>query len=306
MTDDINVAFDSLDARAIATHTGDPLDRISVRDFIKNVEIGAFQTERDTKQRIRFNVVLEVTNNPVAAQADDVDQILSYDAITDAIEEQLKVERLNLLETLAERIAESILSHARAVRVFVRIEKLDRIPGTLSVDIVRTKAAIQCKDAHDEEIRPLIFFMPNHVLTGPELSAWLDAIDAHPRPAIICLEPVNGYVSMSGMRDIDKRIGLLSIAQNAWQLSAKDARCIVVDNKTELDWAVKNNQLSVWSPYRIVLDAVDAPDIGPEKPLALATWLAQELFADQVSILQSYENAGNSDRLLLVTTPRDL
>ncbi len=307
MTDDINVALDTLDARSIATHTGDPLDRISVRDFIKSVEIGAFQTERDTKQRIRFNVVLEVAKSQAGA-SDDVDQVLSYDTITDAIEEQLNVERLNLLETLAERIAETILSHMRAVRVFVRIEKMDRIPGTLSVDIVRSKNGIEpdIDTVPEENIQPLIIFMPNDVLYGSELGAWLDAIATHTRPAIICLEPVYKQLPTTDIPNVDRRIGLLSIAQNAWMLAAKDTRCVVVDNRTELDWAIKKGQLSVWAPSRIVLDAVDKPDAGPKEPLALAMWFAKEFFADHTLVLQSYDGAINSDRLLLVATPTDL
>jgi dihydroneopterin aldolase len=307
MTDDINVAFDTLNARSIVTHTGDPLDRISVRDFIKSVEIGAFQTERDTKQSIRFNVVLEVANSQ-AAEYDDVDQVLSYDTITDAIEEQLNVERLNLLETLAERIAESILSHICAVRVFVRIEKMDRIPGTLSVDIVRSKNRIEpgINTVTEQNVQPLIVFMPNDVLYGLELGAWLDAIDTHTQPVIICLEPVYEQLPTTDMTNIDRRIGLLSIAQNTWILAAKDERCVVVDNRTELDWAIKKGQLSVWAPYKIVLDAVDKPDAGPKEPLELAMWFAKEFFTDHIVVLQSYDGAINSDRLLLVATPTDL
>ena len=44
---------------------------------------------------------------------------------------------MNLLETVAERIAQSCLEDIRAVRVFVRIEKLEKIPGGLGVEIVR-------------------------------------------------------------------------------------------------------------------------------------------------------------------------
>ena len=44
---------------------------------------------------------------------------------------ELAEERLNLLETLAERIADRILHAPQALRVFVRIEKLDRGPGAL-------------------------------------------------------------------------------------------------------------------------------------------------------------------------------
>ena len=80
-----------------------------------------------TRQRLRFNVVVEVRPRPQPLE-DDVDRILSYDRITEAIAAELAAERLNLLETLAERVAERILAEPQAMRVFVRIEKLDRRP----------------------------------------------------------------------------------------------------------------------------------------------------------------------------------
>ena len=136
--DETAIAFELPHARASATHAGPPLDRISVRDYVRQVEIGAFRTERGVTQRIRFNVVLEVSHH-AAAQDDDVDKVISYDTITEAIEHALAVERVNLLETLAERVAAGCLADRRAVRAFVRIEKLDRIPGALGVEIVRTR-----------------------------------------------------------------------------------------------------------------------------------------------------------------------
>ena len=136
--DETAIAFEPPHARASATHAGPPLDRISVRDYVRAVEIGAFRSERGVTQRIRFNVVLEVSHH-AAAEADDVDQVISYDTITEAIEAELAAERVNLLETLAERVAHRCLADPRAVRVFVRIEKLDRIPGALGVEIVRAR-----------------------------------------------------------------------------------------------------------------------------------------------------------------------
>ncbi len=305
MTDDIKAAFGSLEDRAIATHLGDPLDRICVRDFFKEVEIGAFQAERDTTQRIRFNVVLEVAQS-AAADFDDVDQVLSYDAITEAIEEQLAFERLNLLETLAERIADSILVHPRAMRVFIRIEKLDRIPGSLGIDIVRSKGTLQADTLQADRLDPLIVFMPNTVLHGEKLDAWLDVIATHSRPVIICLEAVEGQAQKTNMAVADLHIGLLSIEQNAWVLAAKDTRCVVVDNRTELDWAMKNGQLSIWAPSKIVMDAVDKPKAGPNEPLILTQWFAQEFFTGQVSVLEGFNQITTSDRLLLAATPSDL
>jgi len=305
MTDNINLAFGTLEERAIAMHAGDPLDRICVRDFTKEVEIGAFQAERDNLQRIRFNVVLEVARS-AAADFDDVDQVLSYDAITEAIEEQLAVERLNLLETLAERIADSILVHPRAMRAFIRIEKLDRIPGTLGIDIVRSKGAVQDEILSDKDLDPLVVFMPNRVLHGAGLGAWLDVIATHARPVIICLEAVKGQGLTTGITLADQHIGLLSIEQNAWVLAAKDQRCVVVNNRTELDWAIKNGQLSIWAPTKIVMDAVDKPLAGPYEPLALTQWFANTFFTGQVTVLEGFDGVVATDRLLLVGTPAEL
>lgn len=304
MTDETSIAFERPEVRAEATQSGDPLDRISVRDFTKEVEIGAFQSERGTMQRIRFNIVLEVGRS-TGAQTDDVDLILSYDTITEAVEEQLATERLNLLETLAERISERILEHPSAVRIFVRIEKLDRIPGTLGIEIVRSKSSGQKADA-GVQVNPLVVFMPNAVLHGNDLGLWLDAVAAHALPAIICLEPALEASPATGIAPVDKRIGLLSIEQNGWVLAAKDDRCVVVDSRTEIDWAMKNGQLSVWAPSKVVLDAVNKPDAGPDAPLALAQWFAKEFAADHVSVLGEYAKAVDSERLMLVATPSAL
>ncbi|MGH1357118.1 MAG: dihydroneopterin aldolase, partial [Thalassovita sp.] len=47
---------------------------------VVEVEIGAFQQERGTTQRIRFNIVVEV--QPLTGPVDDdVDRILSYDRV---------------------------------------------------------------------------------------------------------------------------------------------------------------------------------------------------------------------------------
>ena len=78
MTADNTTAFDSLDARAQAQ--GSTLDRISLRDHVVKVEIGAFQVERGMTQRVSFDVVVEVMP-PQQPLGDDVDRILSYDVL---------------------------------------------------------------------------------------------------------------------------------------------------------------------------------------------------------------------------------
>lgn len=283
--DETSLAFGQPLARAEATASTDALDRISVRDFVRDVDIGAFQSERGVNQRLRFNVVLEVAHHHGAAD-DDVDQIISYDTITDAIEAELQTERMNLLETLAEHVAERCLLDQRAVRVFVRIEKLDRIPGALGVEIMRSRVVAGDKIKPIEaaravvqvDQRPLVVFLPTELISSPKLGAWLDAIDGLEHPAIISLEPME-HVLPDVIPPLKRRIGLLAMEQNAWVLADKDERCVVVGTRTELEWAANQGHMSVWAPSKIALDAVHRPKVDARQPRRFAHWFAGEIGA---------------------------
>ncbi|HHX89134.1 MAG TPA: dihydroneopterin aldolase, partial [Paracoccus sp.] len=170
MSTDIRLAFAPPEARAEATAPTDPRDRIALRDYPVEADIGAFQTERGQIQRLLFNVVVEVAP-PLRPLEDDVDRILSYDRITEAIADELAAERLNLLETLAERVAERILAEPRAMRVFVRVEKLDRGPGALGVEIVRSRAADPVRPAGggEEAPEPLVIYLDDAAIAAPDL-----------------------------------------------------------------------------------------------------------------------------------------
>ena len=280
MTADIINAFGNLINRAEATADA-PCDRISVRDHIVEVEIGAFQSERGTTQRIRFNIVVEVKSP--SEVCDDVDKILSYDRVTEAIEGGLSEERLNLLETLAERVADRILMEPQALRVFVRIEKIDRGPGNLGIEIVRTKTTETDVRALADTPRPIVLFLANSVIMGRHLFDWLDAAEANTHPVVICVaapEGLSPQVKLHKM--VQRRIDLLAIEQNAWVLASYDARCVVVGTKTELDWGMRHDQISVWAPSKIVLDAVDGSPMRINEITVLVEWFAKEIQAVQV------------------------
>lgn len=115
-------------------------DRIFLRDHVRAVEIGAFSEEYGVTQNLRFNVVLDVPRFTLET-ADDVDSIVSYDVIVDAISDLVEGERIILLETLAERLAADVLAHKNVMRVWLRIEKLDRVSGSLGVEIERRQGA---------------------------------------------------------------------------------------------------------------------------------------------------------------------
>lgn len=284
MSTDIRLAFAHPEARAEASAPADPRDRISLRDHLTEVEIGAFQAERGVRQRLRFNVVVELRPHPEPLE-DDVDRILSYDRITEAIAAALAEERLNLLETLAERVAARVLHEPRAMRVFVRVEKLDRGPGALGVEIVRTRAAVPLREVtssgQEEAVHPLVVYLDNATIAGPALAATLDGLEARGLPVILCVGmPPEGAPEVA-LRAVQRRIDLLAIEQNAWRLAALDARCVVVASRTEIDWAMKQGQTIVWAPSKLILDSTDSPDCSPRDGAALALWLAEHMAADR-------------------------
>jgi dihydroneopterin aldolase len=281
---DIELAFAHPEDRAEASAGAAPRDRISLRDHVVEADIGAFQQERGHKQRLRFNVVVEV--RPVTEPLDDdVDRILSYDRITESIAAELAAERLNLLETLAERVAERILAEPAAMRVFIRIEKLDIGPYALGVEIVRSRAERPVQRAGDdglEAVHPLVVFLDNPTIHAADLSARLDALQAQGLPLILAVGLPDLARPVTGHKPTQRRVDLLAMEQNAWTLAARDARCVVVATRTEIDWAMKRGQTVVWAPSKLVLDAVDGPK-GSD-PVGLALWLAETMSASALVV----------------------
>ena len=283
MTNDIHLAFAHPSERSEATTAAQPLDRISVHDHIVDVEIGAFQLERGTTQRVRFDIVVEVKplEGPIG---DDVDRILSYDRITEAVAIELAAERLNLLETLAERIADRILIEPQAMRAFVRIQKLDRGPFALGVEIVRSRSLSVVEDA-PETVHPCVVYLSNDALHSPHLSGWIDTLAKRELPLILCVGMGETAAPAVSLGAPQRRIDLLAIEQNAWVLAARDARCVVVGTLTELDWSMKNGQIAVWAPSKIVLDAVEGPATAPSDGPSLAAWFARHMSASELMLI---------------------
>ncbi|AHM05667.1 Dihydroneopterin aldolase / delta 1-pyrroline-5-carboxylate synthetase [Roseibacterium elongatum DSM 19469] len=283
MSDETSIAFQHPSERAKSIAGDVPRDRISMTEHLREVEIGAFQAERGVTQTVRFDVVVEVATRAESA-ADDVDRILSYDTIVESIDAALAAERVNLLETLAARIADGILAHPLAARVFVRIGKLDRGPYTLGVEIMRDapEGRRPLRLLADAAPHPVVVFLSNAAIARPDLSVLLDDLQSGGAPVILCVDCPDLPQPRAAHAMPQRRIDLLAIEQGAWVLAARDRRCVVVDSRTELDWAMRHGQISVWAPSKLVLDAVDGPGPGVTHPVALAMWLATAFDAREV------------------------
>lgn len=278
MSTDLSSAFGHPETRSVLSR-----DRISVRDLVLEADIGAFQLERGQIQRLRFNIVVEVAGEAEPLE-DDVDRILSYDKVTEAVTAGLAARRVNLLETLADDIAARILQAPQAMRVFLRIEKLDRGPGALGVEIERRRDAPLNAQSSDPLPRPLVLHLDEAALTAPDLAARLDRLASGDAPLVLSVGFGPEPRPQAATPDAQRRIDLLALEQTAWRLAARDARCMVVGSRTEIDWALRQGKMLVWAPSKLMLDTPDAPKGPIQDPAALALWLAQKLDATQMQV----------------------
>ncbi len=118
-------------------------DKVFVRDLVLPVSIGAYDFERNRTQRVRFNVDVELRN--ASRHAEDMRDVFSYDLVIDAIRLILARGHIDLVETLAERIADALLAHRDVDCVTIRVEKLDVIEGSVGVEIRRERHAASGK-----------------------------------------------------------------------------------------------------------------------------------------------------------------
>jgi len=110
------------------------LYRILVRDLLVKCSIGIHEHERLAPQRVRINIdmaVFECDGDP----QDDIAQVVSYEDVITGVKRLVATGHINLVETLAENIADLCLADPRVNIVTVRVEKLDVYAEAASVGV---------------------------------------------------------------------------------------------------------------------------------------------------------------------------
>jgi dihydroneopterin aldolase len=112
----------------------DRLRHVFVRDLEIMALLGVYEHEKRKPQRIVVNIDLSVREDQ-AILADDIDHVVSYEAVVRRVEAIVAQGHVHLVETLAERIAEACLADERVSAARVRVEKPDIIPNARSVGV---------------------------------------------------------------------------------------------------------------------------------------------------------------------------
>ena len=107
---------------------------VFVRDLAVDTEIGIHPREKHIAQRIIINVDLAVCETPVK-DTDRYSDVVCYEQVVGRVRAFAAEGHVNLLETMAERIAAACLEDRRVLSARVRIEKPDIFDDCHSVGI---------------------------------------------------------------------------------------------------------------------------------------------------------------------------
>ena len=107
---------------------------VLIKDFIINEIIGIHKNEKINKQKIIFNIVIDVNQN-IYPDENNLSSIVDYEKITNKIKNLAKNKKYNFLESLAEDSFNEIFADKRINSVKIKIEKPDAIKNAKSVGV---------------------------------------------------------------------------------------------------------------------------------------------------------------------------
>jgi dihydroneopterin aldolase len=128
--------------RIAAARAGDHGYRLFVRNLVLPARIGVHPHERELAQRVRLNVEILAADDGGSA-GDDIAGVVSYEDVVLGAKRIIASGHINLVETLAERVADLCLTDPRVFRATVRVEKLDvfKEAESVGVEIERVRPA---------------------------------------------------------------------------------------------------------------------------------------------------------------------
>jgi len=107
---------------------------VFIKDFIIEEIIGIHKHEKIKKQKIKFNIVIDVDQNTLPVE-DDIKSIIDYEKIINKLENLANKKKYNFIESLVEDSFKEIFEDKRINSVKIKIEKPEAIKNADSVGI---------------------------------------------------------------------------------------------------------------------------------------------------------------------------
>ena len=111
------------------------MDIVYLRDLRIETVIGIFDWEREIKQTVVLDVQM-ASDIAAAAKTDHIDQALDYKAVSKRLIDFVGTAQYQLVETLAERTSEVLLSEFDIPWVRLEVNKQGAIRGARDVGVI--------------------------------------------------------------------------------------------------------------------------------------------------------------------------
>ena len=107
---------------------------VFIKDFIIDEIIGFHKYEKIKKQKIKFNIVMDINQNSFPNEK-DIKSIIDYEKVTNKLRNLTRRKKYNFLESLVEDSFKEIFEDERIISASIKIEKPDAIKNARSVGV---------------------------------------------------------------------------------------------------------------------------------------------------------------------------
>jgi dihydroneopterin aldolase len=111
------------------------LDIVFIEDLRIDTIIGIYDWEREVKQTIALDIEMAADNRRPAS-TENIDDALNYKAVAKRLIAFTEDSQFQLVETLAERLVEIIMSEYGVPWVKLKLRKLGAVTGSRSVGVI--------------------------------------------------------------------------------------------------------------------------------------------------------------------------
>jgi dihydroneopterin aldolase len=110
------------------------MDIVFISQLAVDMVIGVYDFEKVKQQRLLIDIEM-ARDIRGAAAADDLNQTVDYAVVSQRVTELLQQQPIELIETVAERIADLLLSEFAVQAVRVQVDKPAAVPAARTVGV---------------------------------------------------------------------------------------------------------------------------------------------------------------------------
>ncbi|WP_144393189.1 dihydroneopterin aldolase [Pleionea sediminis] len=110
------------------------MDIVFIEDLAVETVIGIYDWERKIRQKVVFNIEMGTDIKP-AATTDTIDEALDYKAVAKRVISFVEQSDFQLVETMAERVAEIILTEFDVRWLSLKLSKPGAVRGSKAVGV---------------------------------------------------------------------------------------------------------------------------------------------------------------------------